>query len=115
MIEIDLSPLERLADKRLSRELTAMSPPGCDGTMPQKMLAGYLGHLRFIVTLDRDGQCEASLSLSGGRPTQSQQDAFWRHWGIRPDYPSPVVILNGKGLHWVVRRKSRHADAGRLT
>lgn len=110
MSTIDLSPLMPLVDQHFTRNVLrqaiALKAPA---PQPDQIIAGYLGNLRFIVGVDLDGQVEASLSLFYGRPTLAQQEAFWRRWGIWPDYKKPTVILNGRGLHFVVRKAMRHA------
>ena len=61
---------------------------------PSPILPGYTGPesiagkwrgLTFIVTVDYDGQIEASLSRADGlRVTPGQSKAFFRMWGVTP-------------------------------
>lgn len=94
----DLAPLRPLMDKSLTARIKATHAG------PSDLVAGCLGSTRFVVTLDADGHCEASLSTHHGKPSLAQIAAFWARWGYEPDYPVPQRISNGKALHWIVRK-----------
>ena len=79
---IDLSPLEPLAD----RSVTTLPFYTGDG----RVMVGYLGATRFIVTLETDGHCEISLSSNKRAATDAQVDAFFRKLGVpRPSQEDP--------------------------
>jgi len=78
---------------------------------PSPVLPGYTGAesiagkwrgLNFIVTVDHDGQIEASLSRADGvRVTPGQSKAFFRMWGVKPmTGPHDMPISS----HWLVKR-----------
>jgi hypothetical protein len=97
---IDLSPLRPIEDRATIAAIWAMpiSP------QPDRISAGRLGNLAFVVTLDGDGHCEASLSRADRAPTPGEVAAFFRIWGVTPDEPTPHRIFGGKGRMFVVRR-----------
>lgn len=93
-----LAPLRPLMDKAVTARIKATHAG------PGDLIAGNLGATSFVVTLDADGHCEASLSTRHAKPSPAQIAAFWARWGYEPDYPVPERVLNGRGLHWVVRK-----------
>ena len=102
---IDLTPLQPLVDPEATRNILRSAPQ----PLPDKLIAGFLGTMQFIVSLDANGHCEASFATPHGRPTSAQQEAFWRRWGVRPPEQKPTVIFRGRGLHWVVQQGVHHA------
>lgn len=66
------------------------------------VIAGQFGALNFMVTLDHDGHCEASLAGIQSRPTEAQIAAFYKAWGVERPQSPPSRIFKSKGLHWVV-------------
>ena len=80
------------------------------GAAPNDLVCGYLGNTAFVVTLDGDGHCEASLSRADRAPTPGEVMAFFRKWGVLPEFTKPALIYGGKGLHYVVA-KGRRRDA----
>ena len=78
---------------------------------PSPVLPGYTGAesiagkwrgLTFIVTVDYDGQIEASLSRADKlRVTPAQSKAFFRMWGVTPmSGPHDMPVSS----HWLVKR-----------
>jgi len=95
---INLAPIMPLVDAGITNELRKdFGPRG-----PDQLLVGYLGTMRWMVTLDSDGECEASLSCERGRPTQAQVAAFFARWGRPIPAEDPLSIGKGRGLHWVI-------------
>lgn len=73
--------------------------PGYTGA---KAISGEWRGLAFLITVDHDGQVEASLSRTDKlrvRPGQSK--AFFRFWGVTPF--SGRLDMNISS-HWVVQR-----------
>ena len=78
---------------------------------PSPILPGYTGSeaiagewrgLAFIVTVDHDGQIEASLSRADKlRVTPVQSKAFFRMWGVKPMPGRQDMQISS---HWVVKR-----------
>ncbi len=101
---LDVTPLLPLCSPHVEEKIMASWPLQ---NRPDKLLAGYLGLISFVVTLD-GGDCEASICIPSGRPTSAHVAAFFRKWGQPiPDDP-PVRISGGKGLHWVISRATRN-------
>jgi len=98
-----LKPLIPLADPSIEAWLRAYGLP-----MPEHYIAGYLGRLRFVVTLDGNGLLECSLSCDDARPTEAQIAAFFRKWGMPMPDAKPTRINGGRGLHWVLRSGVQH-------
>jgi hypothetical protein len=71
---IDLTPLRTLADPNITG-LPCYHGGG-------EVIVGYLGTLRFIVSVEPDGHCEASLARGKRPATDAQVTAFFRKWGI---------------------------------
>lgn len=102
---IDISPLLPLCQPSVAkRAMDALLA----GDKPDTMLAGRLGQIGFVVTLDGSGDCEASISLPNERPTMRHVRAFFRQWNRPIPMEPPMPILGGKGLHWVISRGARH-------
>lgn len=101
---IDLTPLLPLCCPSVAE--AAMQMLG-ETERPDVLIAGRLGRLGFVVTLDGWGDCEASISLPDARPTAGHALAFFRKWGIPMPKAKPRAILGGKGLHWVISRGTR--------
>ncbi len=78
---------------------------------PSPVLPGYTGPvaisgkwrgLTFIVTVDYDGQIEASLSRADKlRVKPGQSKAFFSMWGVTPMTDRHDMPLSS---HWVVKR-----------
>lgn len=89
---IDLTPLMPLMDREATEDAKRSVP-----NPPDRIVAGNLGLLRFVVVVDNDGWCEASFSAQGRwQPSKGMIRAFWRKWGVEPVYPAPTVILKGR-------------------
>ena len=77
---------------------------------PSPILPGYTGAeeisgewrgLTFIVTVDHDGQIDASLSRADGlRVTPGQSKAFFSMWGVTPMTGRQDMKISS---HWVVK------------
>lgn len=102
---IDLTPLLPLCDKAAARRAMSALPPS---EKPDHMVIGRLGAVSFVVTLDGDGECEASLCADIGKPSEATIRAFFDKWGQPVPTTRPTVISGGHGLHWVVSRGVRH-------
>ena len=86
--------------------------PGCNWA---EAISGKWAALTFFVTVDHDGQIEASLSRAGGLPaTPVQSKAFFRMWGVKPTKGRQDMKMSS---HWVVKlgrgRKSYDGPRGR--
>lgn len=101
---IDVTPLLPLCDKTIARRALAQLP---SNHRPDKMFVGVLGVCSFVVTLDGDGDCEASIYAPFGQPSESSVAAFFAKWGRPIPAAKPTVISGGRGLHWVVSRGVR--------
>lgn len=98
-----LSPLLPFVDRAATARALSIVPP----PLPDHLICGRLGSTHFVVTLDGDHDCEASLSVEHGRPTKAQVVAFFRRWGVEPISKEALLISNGKALHFIVRRGTR--------
>lgn len=74
---IDLSPLDRFC---------YAEPPRLPGYSGQAARAGRRGPVRFIYTVDHDGQVELSLLrlATKAQPTDAMVEAFFRFLGVEP-------------------------------
>ena len=73
--------------------------PGYNGA---ESIAGKWRGLTFIVTVDYDGQIEASLSRADKlRVTPGQSKAFFSMWGVTPMTGRQDMKISS---HWVVKR-----------
>ena len=96
---IDMEPLLPFCDKAAARRALSHLP---DNARPDKMFVGSLGAISFVVTLDGDGECEASVCAPFGKPNDASIVAFFLKWGRPIPAGKPTVISGGRGLHWVV-------------
>lgn len=81
-------------------------------------LKGEIGNgVRFLVTVDRHGQIEATLTLASiVAPSDAQAAEFFELWGLRPFYA--VGIASRCIRHYIVLPGSQHssaAPAGRVS
>ena len=101
---IDITPLLPLCDPAAAQRALAQLPKG---QRPDKMFVGRLGACSFVVTLDGDGECEASICAPVGSPSDAAIAAFFLKWGQPLPKVKPTRISGGRGLHWVVSRGVR--------
>ena len=77
-------------------------PPVLPGYTGPESIAGNWRGLSFIVTVDYDGQIEASLSRADKlRVTPGQSKSFFRMWGVTPMTGRNDMPISS---HWVVKR-----------
>lgn len=91
-MSVDLSPLERFVGD---------NPPVLPGYNAGRALIGEWEGLTFIVTQDHDGHTEASLSVRGRLPGEGRCRAFFRMWGVRPEFDGEP---RRTCIHWLVKR-----------
>ena len=101
-----LAPLRPYRDEAQTRRATMPAP----GPRPDETIAGYMQPqgFAFVATRDLDGQIEASISVPHGRPQKFQIRHFFAVLGIEPDF-KPLIIAEGRGLHWVVVKGKANA------
>jgi hypothetical protein len=107
--------IEEVKVPAILEPLVPLSDPASEATvrasgviMPEHYVAGYLGKLRFVVTLQANGQLECSLSCAEARPTTAQIAAFFRKWGMSLPDVKGTLINSGRGLYWVLRKGAPH-------
>jgi len=101
---IDVTSLLPYCDMAVSRQTLAKLPPSA---RPDKMFCGTLGVITFVVTIDGDSECEASICAPVGQPNEASIAAFFLKWGRKIPDAKPTRISGGRGLHWVVSRGVR--------
>lgn len=66
-----------------------------------------MGAIEFMVTLDHDGHCEASLCAPFGLLHPDTIKGFFERWGratpTEPGYP----IRDGRGMHWIIENRGK--------
>ena len=68
---------------------------------PDRLIAGAVGRLNFIVTQDADGHIEASVTTPGGLAAEADVHALCKLMGAEP--PELVLRIGRGGLFWIVR------------
>lgn len=91
--------------KLVDDKATARTMGGWHGTKPVKLLVGKMpDDTAFVVSLDSDGHCEASLSPPRGKSmTHTRVLGFFLAWGI-PIPSTPAHALNNGGMLWIVKQ-----------
>jgi hypothetical protein len=74
------------------------------GEQISECLAGCIGAVSFVVTIDHDGQIEASVQLNGKPATGGHVAALSRKMGT--ELPQQVTRIKGGGLIWTVPPKT---------
>lgn len=98
-MKINMTPILPFCNKATARRALAQFPPWA---RPDQIFCGAIGAITFLVTLDHDGKCEASLFSPIGEPSSQSIAAFFAKWGIPIPADPPARISGGRGLHWVV-------------
>ena len=73
------------------------------------LVAGLIGDLQFVVTLDTDGRIEASVSLPSGTPAAMRHvKALCRRMRVRPPNGDALTRIGSGGLFWIVSSGASH-------